>query len=107
MRKLFKRTLRRAGLPGFRLYDLRHTYASLLLAEGAPITYVAAQLGHRKPTTTLRYYAHFIPREGRRWVNVLDSGAKLEPKSGTKAGQRPLTSGISNRTGTYGPVCAR
>ncbi len=107
VREQFKGILRSVGLPGFRLYDLRHTYASLLLAEGAPITYVAAQLGHRKPTTTLKYYAHFIPREGRRWANVLDSGAKLEPESGTKAGQRPLTSGNFNRTGTYGAVCAR
>jgi integrase len=34
----FQALLRRAGLPRFRLYDLRHTYASQLLAEGAPIT---------------------------------------------------------------------
>jgi hypothetical protein len=52
--KAFRRTLKRAGLPAFRLYDLRHTYASLLLAAGAPITYVSAQLGHATPTTTLR-----------------------------------------------------
>src|SRR3989475_13079278 len=34
-----------AGLPRFRLYDLRHTFATHLLGQGAPITYVAAQLG--------------------------------------------------------------
>ena len=38
--------LRGVGLPVFRVYDLRHTFASLLLARNAPITYVAAQLGH-------------------------------------------------------------
>jgi integrase len=69
--KAFRRALKRAGLPAFRLYDLRHTYASLLLAAGAPITYVSAQLGH-PPTTTLRYYAKWIPSQGRRWVEVLD-----------------------------------
>ncbi len=52
--KRFRLVLRKAGLPGFRLYDLRHTYATHLLAEGAPITYVAAQLGHAKATTTRR-----------------------------------------------------
>jgi integrase len=51
--KRFRLVLRKAGLPAFRLYDLRHRYASHLLAEGAPITYVAAQLGHARPTTTL------------------------------------------------------
>lgn len=53
--KAYRRILRRAGLPAFRLYDLRHTAASLLLARCAPITYVAAQLGHAKPTTTLAF----------------------------------------------------
>jgi integrase len=43
VRKAFKRALKAATLPEFRLYDLRHTYASLLLAANAPITYVSAQ----------------------------------------------------------------
>jgi integrase len=57
VRKVFKRTLKTAKLSEFRLYDLRHTYASLLLAASAPITYVSAQLGHANPATTLRFYA--------------------------------------------------
>lgn len=61
-----RRTLKRAGLPAFRLYDLSHTYASLLLAADAPITYVSAQPGHATPTTTLRYYARWIPSQARR-----------------------------------------
>ena len=54
MRKAFGQALRPAKLPSFRLYDLRHTYASLLLAQNAPLTYVSAQLGHTDATTTLR-----------------------------------------------------
>ncbi len=72
VRKAFKRAVTRAKLPAFRLYDLRHTFASLLLAAGAPITYVSAQLGHANPATTLRYYARWIPSRGRRWVDLLD-----------------------------------
>ena len=69
---------KRAKLPGFRLYDLRHTFACLLLAAGAPITYVSSQLGHANPTTTLRHYARWIPSKGRRWVDALDaSGSKM------------------------------
>ena len=60
-----QRALKKAGVPRFRLYDLRHTYASLLLAEGAPLTYASAQLGHTNPVTTLRSYARWIPASGR------------------------------------------
>ena len=64
VRKVFKRGLGKAKLLAFRLYDLRHTFASLLLAASAPITYVSAQLGHVNPSTTLRYYARWIPNPG-------------------------------------------
>ena len=65
--KVFQRALKKAEVPRFRLYDLRHTYASLLLVEGAPLTYVSAQLGHTNLATTLRWYARWIPASGRRW----------------------------------------
>jgi integrase len=84
VRKAFKRVLGRAKLPGFRVYDLRHTYASLLLAEGAPITYVSAQLGHANPATTLRYYAKWIPSKGRRWADLLDRLAGFGTTLGTR-----------------------
>jgi integrase len=44
---------------GPRPYDLRHTFASLLLAEGRAIHYVAEQLGHGAEQT-LRTYGHVI-----------------------------------------------
>ena len=74
VRKAFAQALKRAKLPGFRLYDLRHTFASLLLAQNAPITYVSAQLGHTDATTTLRWYARWLPRADTRAVDVLDDG---------------------------------
>lgn len=66
--KAFRTALRKAKLAHFRLYDLRHTYACLRLAAGAPVTYVAAQLGHATPATTLRFYARWIPSVTRQWV---------------------------------------
>jgi len=51
---------KRAGLdPVPRPYDLRHSFASLLLAEGRTVHYVAAQLGH-SPALTLSTYGHLI-----------------------------------------------
>ena len=46
-------------------------------------TYVAAQLGHAKPTTTLAHYAHWIPRGDKGWVDRLAGGsAKWKPDEG-------------------------
>jgi integrase len=50
------------GLPdGFRFHDLRHFYASLLIASGANIKIVQARLRHASATTTLDTYSHLFP----------------------------------------------
>lgn len=43
-----------------RFHDLRHTHATLLLRAGVPVHVVAARLGHREPSITLRVYAHVL-----------------------------------------------
>jgi integrase len=98
VRKKFKRALSKAKLPAFRLYDLRHTYASLLLAASAPITYVSAQLGHVNPSTTLRYYARWIPNKGRRWVDLLDR-VTAAVTAAAEAVSGPIWNQIWNQTG--------
>lgn len=50
----------------FGFHALRHTFASVVLAEGETITQLAAWLGHADPAFTLRTYVHFMPRSGSR-----------------------------------------
>lgn len=51
-----------AGLPrSLRTYDLRHTYASLLIAAGAHPKVVQERLGHKTITMTLDVYGHLFP----------------------------------------------
>lgn len=85
IRDAFKRARKQAGIGHRRPYDLRHTYASLLLDRNAPLPYVADQLGHANPATTLRYYAHCMPKQRQRWVDLLDEtrSAFVEPQHGT------------------------
>lgn len=60
----FMRISERAGLKdGMTAHTLRHTYASVLLSKGAPLTGVAKQLGHKNPDITARVYSHVINRE--------------------------------------------
>src|SRR6266850_1441647 len=100
VRKNFAAALDKAKLSGFRVYDLRHTFASLLLAQGVPITYVAAQLGHSKPTTTLQWYAHWIASGHERFVDGLagPTGRKATPHVG-KTGSVPATRRIGHQLG--------
>ncbi|MEX0913887.1 MAG: site-specific integrase, partial [Demequina sp.] len=51
-----------AGLPeGFRFHDLRHYFASLLIAAGCDVKVVQTRLRHASATTTLNTYAHIWP----------------------------------------------
>lgn len=49
---------RRAGVGGVTLHDLRHFYASALIAAGCDVVTVQRALGHARATTTLDTYAH-------------------------------------------------
>jgi integrase len=61
-RRHYKPLLRRAELStAFRLYDLRHTCATLLLANGENPKVVSERLGHASVTLTLDTYSHVLP----------------------------------------------
>ena len=62
MRKsTWRKTLKSAGLTGIRLHDLRHFYASGLIAAGCDVVTVQRAVGHSKATTTLDTYSHLWP----------------------------------------------
>ena len=75
VRHVFARMLQTAELRQIRIHDCRHTFASLLLQAGAPITYVSQQLGHADPSITFRVYAHYLPDGSQKDVDRLDDGA--------------------------------
>lgn len=57
----FLPTLTVAGLRKIRFHDLRHTYTSLLIAQGENIKFIQSQLGHASIQTTLDRYGHILP----------------------------------------------
>ena len=54
----FPKFLERHGLRRMRFHDLRHSCASLLLANGVPLKHIQEWLGHSDFTTTANIYAH-------------------------------------------------
>ncbi len=57
----FKPLLRKAELPDIRLYDLRHTMATLLLSADVNPKIVSERLGHASIVLTLDTYSHVLP----------------------------------------------
>lgn len=72
-KRRFLPALNRAGIDKIRFHDLRHTYASLLLANGAPMKYVQHQLGHSSITMTMDLYTHLLPEVNDKCVNLLNN----------------------------------
>jgi integrase len=54
----FQQLLADAGLERMRFHDLRHSCASLLLAQGVPLSSIMDVLGHSSIATTRNIYAH-------------------------------------------------
>lgn len=56
----FHKFVQRNGLPNIHIHSLRHTYASLMIAEGTPLVVVSHNLGHAQVSTTNNIYSHVI-----------------------------------------------
>lgn len=61
-----------AGLAPLRFHDLRHTCASLLIAQGAHAKEIQTRLGHASITTTMNVYGHLLPSLDERLTVGLD-----------------------------------
>ena len=69
----FKAVLRRAGLPAtIRLYDLRHTCATLLLSRNIHPKYVQELLGHASIAQTLDTYSRVLAGMGGRIGDAIE-----------------------------------
>jgi integrase len=90
-RRAFKRAMTAAGIERARPYDLRHSFASLLLHEGRSVIYVARQLGH-DARLTLDTYGHVIDElDGQPHLDAQD--AILAARSTGAAHKLPIAGG--------------
>lgn len=61
---------------------MRHTFATLALADGASIEWIAKQMGHEDIATTLRHYHKWLPSDRR---NVTALNVAHAARTGLKA----------------------
>jgi integrase len=72
IRKAFHLTTEKLGLPRIRIHDLRHTHATLLIAQNVNVKLISERLGHSKIGTTLNIYSHVLPEMQRSVAEKLD-----------------------------------
>lgn len=70
--KWFTAFVKRTGLPKVTVHSLRHTYASLMIADGIPLIVISKQLGHAQASTTNNIYAHVIASAEAKAAAVFD-----------------------------------
>lgn len=78
----FSKFVKRTGLPKVTVHSLRHTYASLMIADGVPLVVVSSQLGHAQPSTTANIYAHVIASAEARAAQTFDKFSDVVQKAG-------------------------
>lgn len=77
----FPKFLEDHGLRRMRFHDLRHSCASLLLANGVPLKHIQEWLGHSDFTTTANIYAHLDYKSKITSAQAMETGLTL-PEGG-------------------------
>lgn len=72
LRRALQAALERAGLPVIRFHDLRHSAASLMLAQGADLRLIMETLGHSQIAITANLYSHVAPKLQREIADRMD-----------------------------------
>jgi hypothetical protein len=93
-RERSKAALRRAKLPPLRFHDLRHTCASLLLAQGVHPRVVMETLGHSQIGLTMNTYSHVIEevrREAAARMEAVLGGGRTDERGETPVAVKPTS----------------
>lgn len=70
--KTYINTVKRSGLPHIPFHGLRHTHATMLIANGVNVKVISERLGHSKISVTLDVYSHVLPNMQQEVADKLD-----------------------------------
>lgn len=71
--KWFEKFIKQIGLPVITFHSLRHTNATLLIAQQVDVATVSARLGHTQITATYNFYVHPLKSHDKHAGNVLEN----------------------------------
>ena len=89
--RVFYKVVKKAEIGELRIHDLRHSYASMLIANGESLAYVRDQLGHSSIKVTVDLYGHLVPGGSRQAVDRLDTTVTLSPSQASEETQQSAT----------------
>ena len=67
----------KAGIKEIRLHDFRHSCASFLVNNGAPVTMVSKYLGHSNSSETLNTYSHLFNTTSSEVINTINRARNI------------------------------
>ena len=100
----WRKACKRAGITRLTLHDLRHFYASGLIAAGCDVVTVQRALGHAKATTTLNTYAHLWPTAEDRTRQAASGLFAVATAVSLTAQRRPRTLHQASDAAVIGPI---
>ena len=71
--KWFRKFADAHGFEGIRFHDLRHTHATILLANNMDVVAVSSRMGHSDASVTLKIYAHALRRRDNESAQVMQN----------------------------------
>ena len=77
----FRKFILKNNFPYVTLHSLRHTNATLMLAEGVDIATLSKRLGHANTSTSLNIYAHALKSRDSEAAEKLENALALQPKA--------------------------
>ena len=88
--EVWKPIAEKAGMAGTRFHDLRHFFASQLIAQGETAAYVRDQMGHSSIKVTFDTYGHLFPGHGK------EASARYEKSMADAKVRHKVEAGVSN-----------